>query len=105
MSGCSLRWFSMLAGEMFSPPEVMMSSFLRSTMRDEAVGVDGADVAGVQPAVVVEQLGGRLGAVEVAAGVERAAGEDLAVLGDADLDARLGPADRAELEARRGRWR
>ena len=66
---------------------------------EEAVVVDLADVAGVHPAVVVDQLGARLGVLVVAAGVHRAAGEDLAVLGDRDLDAGLGAADGAEPEA------
>ena len=90
---------------MFLPAEVMISSFLRSTIGVEAVLVDRADVAGVDPAVLVDQVaGGGLLAV-VAGGVDRAAAQDLAVLGEAHLDAGVGPPDRAELEVRRGRWR
>ena len=44
----------------------MIISFLRSTIRDVAVVVDLADVAGVQPAVGVERLGGLVGHVAVA---------------------------------------
>ena len=101
ISGFATSTFSTAAGEMFSPPEVMISSFFRSTTADEPVGVDGADVAGVQPAVVVEQRRGLLGQVQVAGRVQRAAGEDLAVVGDLHLDAGHRPADGAEPE--RGR--
>ena len=51
--------------------------------REEAVVVDRADVAAVQPAVVVEQGGGRLGPLVVARGRDRPAHQHLAVLGDA----------------------
>src|SRR6185312_3361087 len=66
--------------------------------RDESVGVDGADVAGVQPPVRVEQVTGQVGPVQVAGGGQRPAGQDLAVAGDRDLHASVGAADRAELE-------
>ncbi len=60
-SGMDLSSASRLAGLMFLPPAVMISSFLRSTTLEVAVFVDLADVAGVQPAVVVEGLGRLLG--------------------------------------------
>ena len=67
---------------------------------EEAALVDAPDVAGVEPAVLVEHLGGRLGVVVVAAHDARAPDEDLAVLGDAHLGARHRPADRAVLVSR-----
>ena len=57
---------SMFAGDMFLPAALMISSFLRSTIVHVAVLVDLADVAGVQPAVGVDRLGGLLGQVAVA---------------------------------------
>ena len=52
-----LQLLSMFAGDMFLPAALMISSFLRSTIADVAVGVDGGDVAGVQPALGVDRLG------------------------------------------------
>ena len=52
-----------------------------------AVVVELADVAGVQPAVVVERLGGLLGLVEVAANTLPPRQQHLAVLGEPHLDA------------------
>ena len=75
-----------------------MRSFLRSVIDEEAV-VELADVAGVEPAVRVDRLGGRLGLVVVALHDVRAARQDLAVLGDLHLDARHRPPDRAEAPA------
>ena len=63
----------------------MMSSFLRSVIAQEALVVDLADVAGVEPAVRVDHLGGGLRSVPVALHDVRALGEDLAVLGDLQL--------------------
>ncbi len=56
------------------------------------------DVAGVEPAVLVDGLGGGLGLVVVALHDVGAAGEDLAVLGDLDLDALERPAHAARPE-------
>ena len=95
MSGNALSAASRFAGEMFLPPAVMMSSFLRSTILQVAVVVEHADVAGVQPAVVVEHLGGLLGVVEVAAEHVAAPADHLAVLGERDLAARDRRADGA----------
>ncbi len=56
-----------------------------------AAGIDGPDVAGVQPAVGVDRLGGRLGGViEVSDHHHLAAREDLAGVGQCDLHAREG---------------
>ncbi len=51
---------------MFLPPDVMMMSFIRSVILDEAFVVDGADVAGMQPALRVEGFGGFLRLVQIA---------------------------------------
>ena len=88
----------MLEGAMFLPDEVMIISFLRSTTLRKPSSSMLADVAGVHPALVVDQLRAGLGVLVVAAGVDRAAGQDLAVVGDRDLDAGLGAADGAEPE-------
>ena len=48
----------------------------------EAVVGEAADVAGLEPAVVGEGLAGGLGILVVAGEDDRAAGEDLAVLGE-----------------------
>ena len=61
----------------------------------EAPVVDLADVPGVQPALGVERLGGRVGVVVVALHDSGTTQQHLAVLGDADLGARQRPADRA----------
>src|SRR5690606_3730678 len=60
---------------------------------EEAVLVEAPDVAGVDPAVLVDQLGGRLGAAQVAGGAGGAADEDLAVVGEFQLHAGEGAAD------------
>ena len=87
-SGCALSFASRFAGEMFLPPAVMISSFLRSTILQVALVVELADVAGVEPAVGVDRLGGLLGHVPVALHDLRAADQDLAVLGELQLHAR-----------------
>ena len=69
----------MFWGAMFIPPAVTMRSFLRSVMKRKPVLVDPADVAGGEPAVGQEDLGGRLGLLEVALGDVGPAPEDLAV--------------------------
>ena len=81
---------------MFLPPAVMMMSFLRSVMRRKPSCVELADVAGVQPAVGVDGLGAGLGVLEVAQEHAGRAREDLAVVGDAQLDAGQRPADGAD---------
>jgi hypothetical protein len=62
--------------------------------REIAVVVDRAEVAGVQPAILDRAEAG-IGAVVVAGEDVRAFDEDLAVLGDLQLDARQRPADGA----------
>ena len=56
---------------------------------------------GVEPPLAVDRLGRGLGLVEVALHDVRAAGQDLAVVGDPHLDAPQRPADRAEPPAAR----
>ena len=56
-------------------------------MRRRPVVVEAAEVAGVQPAVGVDRLGGRDRVVEVALHDAVAADQHLAVVGDAHLDA------------------
>ena len=84
-----LNFDSMADGATYLPPEVLIRSFLRSVILQEAALVDLADVAGVQPAVASSGLGGGL-AVVVALHDARAAHQDLAVLGDLDLGAGQG---------------
>ena len=50
--------------------------------RHEPIGVDGADVAGVQPPVRVDEGLGQVGPVQVAGRGQRPAGQDLAVAGE-----------------------
>jgi hypothetical protein len=57
---------SSTAGATFLPPAVTMSSFLRPVIRQEAVSVELADVAGVEPAVRLDRLLGGLLVVPVA---------------------------------------
>src|SRR5690606_40866240 len=64
---------------------------------EEALVVDLAEVAGVEPAVL-ERLGGRLLVAPVLAEHDAAGQEHLAVLGDARRRALDRPADRADLE-------
>ena len=66
-----------------------------------AVVVECADVAGGQPAVGVDRLGGALGLVAVAGHHDLAADQHLAVVGEPQLDARQRPADRAVAGRRR----
>ena len=88
----------MLDGATFLPGGGDDQLLLAVDDREEAVVVEGADVAGVQPAVVVDQRAGGLLLQVVAGGVDRAADQDLAVLAELDLHARVGAADGAELE-------
>src|SRR5680860_1923514 len=69
--------------------------------RDEAVGVDRAEVAGVQPAVD-DRLAGGLVVLVVALEHVGALDEDLVVRGDLYFAAGEGLADRADLEVVRG---
>ena len=84
-------------------------SFLRSVIVDEAVVVDLADVAGAQPAVLAEHLARRLLVLVVAGEDGLAPDQQLAVVGDAQLDAGQRRPDRAEpepvgpVDRRRGR--
>ncbi len=64
---------------------------------------DRPEVAHVVPAVGVDRGGGRLGVLPVAEEAARAAGQDLAVVGDPDLDARDRLTDRPEDVALRPR--
>ena len=57
----------MCRGAMYLPPEVLIRSFLRSVIRTRPPVVDLADVAGGEPAVGGQHLGGLLGQVVVAA--------------------------------------
>ena len=68
---------------------------------EDAVLVDGRDVAGVQVAVGVERRGGRLGVVEVAGHDVRALAPQLAAPAGADLIARL-RVDELALHVRHG---
>ena len=113
MNGCrsptTMHWLtsgwarirsSSTAGATFLPPAVTMSSFLRPVMRRIAVVVELAEVAGVEPAVGVERLGGGLLVVPVAGEDDVARDQDLAVVGDPDGHAGQRPADRADPDAR-----
>ena len=55
-SACASSSCSTSAVEMFSPPR-MITSFSRPTIVEPTVGVDGREVAGVEPAVGVERAG------------------------------------------------
>ena len=77
---------STFCGATYLPPEVLIRSFLRSVTLQVAVD-ELADVAGVQPAVRGQHLGGGLGVVVIAAHDAAAAQQDLAVLGDPELGA------------------
>ena len=87
---------SMFAGDMFLPAALMISSFLRSTI----VTKPSSSIAATSPVCSqpsrVERLGGLLRLVAVAAHHDPAAHEQLAVVGEPDLDARDRPADGAE---------
>ena len=92
-----MNFDSIAGGATYLPPEVLKRSLIRPVMREEAVGVELALVAGVQPAVVGQRLGGLLGQVVVAVHHARALDQDLVVLADLDLAARERRADGAEL--------
>src|SRR5207245_5930932 len=69
---------------------------LPAAQPQESVRVDLAEIAGVIPTVAVEDRARRILVLPVALEHVRPMDEDLAVAGDADLDARDGDADRAE---------
>ena len=96
MNGDFFSSFSIGCGAAFLPPARTIRSFLRSVIARKPSVVELPDVAGVEPALRVDRLGRRLRLVVVALHDVRAAGQDLAVGGDLDLDARDRPADRAQ---------
>src|ERR1022692_3977358 len=102
ISGLATSRLSIAAGEMFPPGGVNDHPLLRVNNRQEAGGVEGADIPGVQPAIGVEQPRCLLGQIEVAGRVQRPAGQDLPVRRDGHLDPRHRPADRAQLESEWG---
>ena len=67
---------------MYLPPEVLNRSLMRSVIVQEAVGVEAALVAGAQPAVLGQRLGGLLGQVVVAVHDAGALDQDLVVLAE-----------------------
>ena len=81
---------------MYLPPEVLKRSLIRPVMVRKPVGVERALVAGAQPAVLGERLGGLLGQVVVAVHDVRAADQHLVALAELDLAAGEGRADGAE---------
>ena len=99
----AFRSFSMFCGATFLPPAVTRMSFLRSVMRQEPVVVDrrrcrrcGASRPRRAPA--------RRRLVLVVAGEDRLLRmQDLAVVGDAELEARAAPARRCRSGTRSGR--
>ena len=93
----ALNMPSMCDGAMYLPPDVLTRSFLRSVMRQEAVGVELADVAGAEEAVLGERGRGLLRQVVVAAHDRHAAQQDLAVVVDLALEVAHRLADRADL--------
>ena len=81
---------------MFLPPEVMIRSFLRSVIvRKPSASRWPTSPVCSQPSTIAARV--RLGVVPVALHDVRAAGQDLAVVGDPDLDAGDRPADGPDL--------
>ena len=101
ISGWARSRSSSTAGATFLPPGGDDELLLPAGHAEEALVVQRADVAGVQPAVGVERLGGGLLVAPVAAEHDRAADQDLAVVGDPDRGPRDRQADRADLVAAR----
>ena len=99
-SGWARTRSSSTAGATFLPPAVTMISFLRPVIVRKPSSSSCAEVAGVEPAVGVERLGGRVRVVPVAAEDDVAVDQDLAVVGDPDRHAGQRPADRADPDAR-----
>ena len=105
ISGDAVSSSSTRVGATFLPVESTISSFLRPRIDEEAIGIELAEVAGVEPAVADHFGRGGL-VVPIAEHDVRAADEDLAVVGDADFDVRQRPADGAEpVRWRRGKRR
>ena len=103
-----LRSFSRFCGAMFLPPAVTMMSFLRSVIVTKPSSSIVAMSPGAQPAVVAEHRGRRLGVLVVAGEDGLAADQELAVLGEPELEAGQRRPDGAEPVAlgrvrRRGR--
>ena len=93
---------------MFFPPAVTRMSFLRSVIVTKPSSSIDGDVPGAEPAVVPEHLRGRLGLLVVAGEHRLAADQQLAVLGEPELETGERRPDRAEPVAlgrvrRRGR--
>ena len=99
MSGDVLSSFSRFCGATFLPPAVTRMSFLRSVIVTNPSSSIVADVAGAQPAVVAEHRARRLLVLEVAGEDGRAADQELAVVGEPQLDARHRRPDGAEAVA------
>src|SRR5690242_6853148 len=78
-AGWPVSMLSTSAGYTFSPPVTIMS-VSRSCRVEVAVGVEGAAVAGAQPAAGEQYLGGRPGLAPVALHDARAGHQDLAAL-------------------------
>ena len=98
ISGCARSWSSSTAGATFLPPAVTMSLLLAAGDRQEAVVVDRAEIAGLEPAVGERLVGGLLVA-PVAAEHHAAAHQQLAVVGDAHAVAGHQLSDGPDLEA------
>ena len=94
-----LRSFSRFCGRDVLPARGDDDVLLAVGDRDEAVVVDRRDVARAQPAVLAQHLGGRLGLLEVAGEDGLAPDQQLAVLGDTQLEAGQRGADGAEAVA------
>ena len=85
---------------MFLPPAVTINSFLRPVIHRIAIVIESAQVAGVQPAVANRRRR-VLRPVPIAVHDVRPAGQDFAIVGDANFDAGNRPADRADRGSRR----
>ena len=87
--------FSMLLGETFLPPAVMIRSFFRSVMRRYPSLIELTDVTGVQP-TVLHGVGIRRGILVVPREHDVPAHQDLAVGRDPQLHAGDNLADRTD---------
>ena len=90
---------------MFLPPAVTMMSFLRSVILTKPSSSICRDVAGAEPAVGVEHLRRRLGVLVVAGEDGLAADQELAVVGDPQLEARAAAGPTVPNRQRSGRVR
>ena len=102
ISGCARSWSSRTAGATFLPPGGDDDFLLAAGDRQEAVVVDRAEVAGLEPAVGERLVGGLL-VVPVAAEHHAAAHQQLAVVGDRACCCRA-PAFRRSRSSRRRSW-